>query len=41
MLKCVGLDVNMQIVGDHTSRLAFVPSVDMLFIRFLEKHVDG
>ena len=37
----MGLDMNMQIVGDCTFWLAFVPSVDMLFVRFLEKHVDG
>ena len=41
MLKHMGLDVNAQIVGDHTSRSAVIPSVDMLFVRFLEKHVDG
>ena len=33
--------MNAQIVGDHTSRSAVIPSVDMLFVRFLEKHVDG
>jgi len=41
MLKRVGLDVNTQIVGDRTSRLAIIPSIDMLFVRFLEKHMDG
>ena len=41
ILKRVGLDVNVQIVGDRTSRSAIIPSVDMLFGRFLEKHVDG
>ena len=41
ILKRVGLDVNAQIVGDRTSRSAVIPSVDMLFGRFLEKHVDG
>ena len=33
--------MNAQIVGDHTSRSAVIPSVDMLFVRFLEKYVDG
>jgi len=41
LLKYIGLDVNAQIVGDRTSRSAVIPSVDMLFVRFLEKHVDG
>jgi len=41
ILKHVGLDMNVQIVGDRISKSAVIPSVDMLFGRFLEKHVDG